>query len=266
MNQEEARTFLELSKSDSLHEILNLGAGLLHHPVFVKDMAGSTVAYDNVSDVTDEEWDRVVVQDQITSGWKKVLKCHSEKETVVEFQDGLFHIPYYVYYMKRGREFFGVVVMSAHHTAFTAWDKELFEFICGFIQKHFEKTKKMINGKTDALEHLFEEILKGSYGDEHDLLKRFEYLGWKKKKYTHLMVLEKTVKKPMDEKQCIEEWNQMHHGVAFYYHQYILYLMSNEEPFEQIKNREQIEVLLNKWKLKAGLSPEIDNMLRLPEI
>jgi len=255
----------QLSASDSLQKIANLGYELLGNPIFITDMSHTVLAYTSSVEIEDESWQRNVVNGQLDRNLlRQDMEVSENRQNSAKnrlpilVRDDFVPYPRLIKVLLSGNTPLGVVVCSGVLKDFEPQDVQFLELLSSFVTARTYHERYLFSPSKKAVENYLIKLLDGAALSQSQVEKRMDILGWHHLRCLYVMVMwpdDGDTGKGESLDNILSRLSGMPYCRAFIYDNSIVFLYSCEHTITNWdKEAPTLSENLRRWQLLSGVS------------
>ena len=267
----------QLSHATTLQQICDQAHEILGNPVFIKDMAHTTLAYTRTVEVDDESWQTAVVEaraDRNTINQAREVnvlhESSSGRQMPVIVTDGAIPFPRIIKTLTLAGQPVGVMVLTAYFCPLGEYDRELLELISGYAVALMAREPRGSIGGQHPVENYFIKLLEGSGDSRERVQQRLDALGYACHPSTYVLCI--CPVEDLQQNECedlrliLNEFQQLQYCHTFLYNSALVCVYGSDKDISNWEEETpELTKLLCRWELRAGVSRRICSMERLKE-
>lgn len=266
----------KLAHATSLQQMCDMICDILGNPVFVNDMAHTTLAYTKTVEIEDVSWQTQVVQSKlersVMSQTREVGAIHEasvEARMPILVTDGAVPVPRIIKALSVEGQVVGVMVVPAYFRSFRPEDMELVELMSAFVAAQVVKERGGHTGGNHSLENYLFNLLEGERVTREQVKKRLDVLGYVSypNNYVLCICLEKQENGEDEELEPIlEEFRRIPHCCTFLFNSTLVCLCDSDTEITHWEDQKPLLTeLLRQRRMIAGVSRRFDGIEHLKE-
>lgn len=176
----------QFSRAASLQQMCEMIYEILGNPVFIKDMAHTTLAYTRSVEIDDERWQRAVVRSELERGtFNQSREVGSLHETSAEAQmpllvtDGPVTTPRIIKALSHGGKVVAVMVVTSYLRPFGPDDISILELVSHFVTEQVIRERDLLRNGDRPFESFLFSLLDGPVPEKEQVKRRLELLGYR---------------------------------------------------------------------------------------
>lgn len=267
----------QMSHATTLQQICDQAYEILGNPIFIKDMAHTTLAYTQTVEIEDEMWKNAVIEaraDRSTISQAREVNVIHEASAgsrmPVIVTDGVITYPRIIKALSSGGQNLGVMVLTAYLQPLGPEDIALVELISGYaIALIVKEQRGMITGQR-SVENYFIKLLDGARPDRVQAEKRLAAVGYQSCASNYVLSIcpeEQTLREDSEDLRIIlQDFYNLSNCHTFLYNSALVCVYGSEKDIQDWETEApDLTELLRRWELTAGVSRRITGMENLKE-
>lgn len=279
MTESQLEILCRISGAKTLQKIVDFGYELIGNPVFIADMSHVMLAYTRAVDIPDEDWQRTVVNGDITSNVSKAdrggfnaqrkqahdASVSNRMPALIADDDKPY--PRLVKVLLSDGQKIGVMVSPAIFKPFTDTDIKLLELLSSFAISVTRDSRYRFTQNERSIENYLIHILDGANYTALQVKERMDYLDWKPLTYFYIMAARPVESRDSNSNSLVSLLNELPSRptcCAFPYENFVVMIYSTEKSVTSWPEESPwLDELLRRLRLKAGVSRRFEGLADL---
>ncbi|MGI5935693.1 MAG: PucR family transcriptional regulator [Oscillospiraceae bacterium] len=267
MNEEftEKLTLLcDIADANSLQEIADISYRLFGNPIFIQDMAHTTLAYTKCVEINEEHWQKRIVHGKLERNTLKQIMEVKEIHTK-STESRMPHlvldreVPYerMVKTLISNNRPIGVIVLSAIFKPLTETDMQLLELLSVFVTQRTQRERYLFSPNEKAVENFIIKLLDGEEFTSEQVRSRLDILDWHPLPYIYVIAMcpDKKVDESEDLNLLLSQLSTVPFSRAFIYEKFIIFIFSRKTPVSNwYSDVPELCKNIADWSMLAGVS------------
>lgn len=266
----------ELTHATSLQQMCDMIYDILGNPVFINDMAHTTLAYTKTVDIDDVNWQTQVVHSKLErSVINQTREVGSIHETSAETQkpvlvtDNAVPVPRIIKALSVDGQVVGVMVAASYLRPFGPEDMELVDLISAFVAVQVVKERGGHAGGNRSLENYLFNILEGEHVTREQVKKRLDVLGYVSRPNNYVLCISLEGRGEGEDEELepvLEEFRQIPRCCTFLYNSMLVCLCDSDTEITHWEGEKtRLTELLRRRGMVAGVSRRFGGIEHLKE-
>lgn len=266
----------DLAHATSLQQMCDMICDILGNPVFINDMAHTTLAYTKTVDIDDVSWQTQVVHSKlersVINQTREVGAIHEaslEAQMPVLVTDGVVPVPRIIKSLSMDGQVVGVMIVTAYLQPFGPEDMELVELISAFVAAQVVKERGGHVGGNRSLENYLFNILEGEHVTREQVKKRLDVLGYTSRPNNYVLCISLEGRSDGEDEELepiLEEFHQIPHCCTFLYNSTLVCLCDSDKEIAHWEDEKTgLTELLRRRGMVAGVSRRFESLEQLKE-
>jgi len=265
----------QIQRAATPQEVVDCAFTLLGNPIFYQSITGSISYYTKKYEIKHLRWQKDIVEGSLSmnslmpkGGFTIAdhVKKYRETDTPIRIDshhaDNEFYqniiVPIFIQ-----NETMGILVISDFERPFCDEDDELFHLVADIFTAKLTQVCRMHPHGRHVIEGVFFRLLDGSTVDPELLKERIQQIGWKPKKYFHVLTIQSDSQNP---EHMLDLFILTRHSCnqLFFYQNRIIYLYTSDELSVSWED-EHVGILswLQTQQLQGAVSNSFTDLLQL---